>query len=95
MEIKMIQLDTTKTVISDAATDPIEMSLQALITAGKGCGYVTWEQMNEILPDEAVTPDKLELIMQNAREERDPSGVQMGPRVDRTQWPEVQLRLSR
>ncbi len=43
--------------------DPIETSVSELITRGKSRGYVTWEEMNEILPDEAVLPDKLEEII--------------------------------
>jgi len=46
-----------------APADPIEASVGELITRGKSRGYVTWEEMNEILPDEAVLPDKLEEII--------------------------------
>jgi RNA polymerase primary sigma factor len=53
--------------------DPIESSLQNLLQMGKTQGYVTWEQMNEHLPDEAISPDKLELIMMRL----DEAGVDM------------------
>jgi RNA polymerase primary sigma factor len=43
--------------------DPIEQSLLELLDKGKGRGWLTWEEMNECLPDEAVTPEKLEGIL--------------------------------
>ncbi len=46
-----------------AAADPVEASVNELVRRGKERGYVTWEEMNEILPDEAVLPDKLEEIL--------------------------------
>ena len=54
---------------AEAIVDPIEASLIRLLEIGKKHGYVTWEQMNEMLPDDAVSPDKLELIMLRLDEE--------------------------
>ncbi|MCH7701544.1 MAG: hypothetical protein IID37_07635, partial [Planctomycetes bacterium] len=47
----------------EVVLDPVEASIEALLLMGKEHGYVTWEGMNKILPDEAVSPDKLEMIM--------------------------------
>jgi len=55
--------DTIARNAKQASTDPIETSVNELMTRGKDRGYVTWEEMNEILPDEAVLPDKLEEII--------------------------------
>jgi len=46
-----------------AQFDPIEACVRELIARGKDRGFLTWEEMNEMLPDEAVSPDKLETIM--------------------------------
>ncbi len=43
--------------------DPVAHSVTALMALGKDRGYVTWEDMNNVLPDEAVEPTKLEIIM--------------------------------
>lgn len=51
-----------------ATTDPVELALQALLERGRERKYITWEEMNEILPDEAVNPDKLEMIMMTLEE---------------------------
>jgi len=42
---------------------PIEMAVELLLDLGRKRGYVTWEEMNAILPDEAVDPHQLELIL--------------------------------
>ena len=43
--------------------DPIEAAVEVLLGYGKLRGYVTWEEMNDILPDDAVDPAQLELVM--------------------------------
>ena len=48
--------------------DPIELSVQELIEKGKRRSYLTWEELNEALPDEAVLPDRLESILQKMEE---------------------------
>ncbi|MBN1514773.1 MAG: RNA polymerase sigma factor RpoD [Phycisphaerae bacterium] len=50
-------------VSSQVIVDPIEAAMSDLLDRGRKRGYVTWEEMNERLPDEAVSPDKLEMIM--------------------------------
>ncbi len=51
-----------------ATTDPVDLALQTLLSRGRERKYITWEEMNEILPDEAVNPDKLEMIMMTLEE---------------------------
>ncbi len=43
--------------------DPIEQCVNELIGQGKARGYLTWEELNEALPDEAISPEKLESIL--------------------------------
>jgi len=43
--------------------DPIEQCVNELIEKGKKLGYLTWEELNEALPDEAISPEKLESVL--------------------------------
>jgi RNA polymerase primary sigma factor len=43
--------------------DPIEQCVNELIEMGKTRGYLTWEELNEALPDEAISPEKLESVL--------------------------------
>jgi RNA polymerase primary sigma factor len=59
---------TTVTTAAGTPRDPIELSIQELIEKGKRRSYLTWEELNEALPDEAVLPDRLESILQRMEE---------------------------
>jgi RNA polymerase primary sigma factor len=43
--------------------DPIEQCVNELIDKSKSRGYLTWEELNEALPDEAISPEKLESVL--------------------------------
>jgi len=43
--------------------DPIEQCVNELIAKAKSRGYLTWEELNETLPDEAISPEKLESVL--------------------------------
>jgi len=43
--------------------DPVDLAINELLERGRERKYLTWEEMNEILPDEAIHPDKLEAVM--------------------------------
>ena len=49
--------------VESYAVDPIEECVTKLIESGKARGYLTWEELNESLPDEAVSPEKLEAVL--------------------------------
>ncbi|HET6496211.1 MAG TPA: RNA polymerase sigma factor RpoD [Thermoleophilia bacterium] len=53
--------------------DPVDLAIQELLERGRDRKYLTWEEMNEILPDEAISPDKLEIIMMTL----DEHGIEM------------------
>ena len=55
----------TKQVVDEA----IEKCVTELIALGKKRGYITWEEINEAVPDEAVSPDKLEMMLMRFEEE--------------------------
>ncbi len=39
-------------------------NIQLLISKGKSQGYLTYEELNELLPDDAIAPDRLDALMQ-------------------------------
>src|SRR5438309_4423175 len=41
----------------------IDEGLKTLIDSGKGKGYLTYSQVNEYLPDDAVNPEKLDQLL--------------------------------
>ncbi|HEX4146304.1 MAG TPA: sigma-70 family RNA polymerase sigma factor [Pirellulales bacterium] len=43
--------------------DHCDMDLQELVATGKAQGYLTYDQVNDYLPDEAVTPEKLDNLL--------------------------------
>jgi len=53
--------------------DPIERSVNELIEASRKRKYLTWEELNETLPDEAISPEKLESVLNRIEQ----SGIQM------------------
>ena len=44
-------------------TDALDASVDRLIAKGKERGYLTYEEMNDDLPDEAVSPDRLDSLL--------------------------------
>ena len=43
--------------------DKIDDGLKALLESGKEKGYLTYSQVNEYLPDDAVNPEKLDQLL--------------------------------
>src|SRR5260370_17878061 len=41
----------------------LDEGLKALIESGKHKGYLTYSQVNEFLPDDAVNPEKLDQLL--------------------------------
>ncbi|NOT02474.1 MAG: RNA polymerase sigma factor RpoD [Phycisphaerales bacterium] len=69
---------------------PIESAFTMLIGLGKERGYLTWEQLNDTLPDDAVCPDQLELLMIRL----DESGIETLDQADAARY-ESERRRSR
>ncbi len=65
----------TNTIVE---TDLVEVALSKLIERGREHGYLTWEVLNDSIPDEAVDPDKLETLMIRL----DAAGVEMLDEID-------------
>jgi RNA polymerase primary sigma factor len=62
----------------DKIVDPIELSVSELIEKGRQRGYLTWEELNDTLPDEAVLPDRLEAVLLRLEER----GIEMVDEAD-------------
>jgi RNA polymerase primary sigma factor len=45
------------------SVDNSDIDLEELVALGKAQGYLTYDQVNEYLPDEAVNPDKLDSLL--------------------------------
>jgi RNA polymerase primary sigma factor len=43
--------------------DLFEKDLQELVAKGKACGYLTYDEVNDYLPDEEVNPEKLDNLL--------------------------------
>ncbi|HVP13541.1 MAG TPA: RNA polymerase sigma factor RpoD [Phycisphaerae bacterium] len=59
-------------------TDPVEAGITDLITKGRQQGFLTWEELNDALPDDAIIPDRLEGILLRLEE----SGIDMVDEAD-------------
>ena len=51
------------TEVQSALMDPVDLAVRELVERGKDRKWLTWEEMNQLLPDEAISPDKLESIL--------------------------------
>jgi len=49
--------------VDQVVMDPVEMAIEVLLERSRKRKYLTWEEMNEVLPDEAISPDRLEVVM--------------------------------
>ena len=50
-------------VLRGGIVDHLDLDLQALVATGKTQGYLTYDQVNDYLPDEAVNPEKLDNLL--------------------------------
>src|SRR5882724_6348946 len=50
-------------LIGSGSQEEVDLRVNALITLGKTRGYLTYDELNERLPDEVVSPDKLDSLL--------------------------------
>src|SRR5260221_14044340 len=49
-------------LIGSGSQEEVDLRVNALIDLGKSRGFLTYEELNERLPDEVVSPDKLDSL---------------------------------
>src|ERR1700729_151232 len=49
--------------IGSGSPEEVDLRVQALLDLGISRGYLTYEELNEKLPDEVVSPDKLDSLL--------------------------------
>src|SRR6266404_7457569 len=50
-------------LIGSGSQEEVDLRVAALIGLGKSRGFLTYEELNEKLPDEVVSPDKLDTLL--------------------------------
>src|SRR5690606_2348483 len=50
-------------LIGSGSQEEVENRVNALVAMGTERGYITYEELNERLPDELVSPDKLDTLL--------------------------------
>src|SRR6188474_2005809 len=53
-----------KGAVGSDAADKLSPEVKNLIEEGKKRGFVTYDELNKVLPDDMVSPDKLDTILQ-------------------------------
>src|SRR5438874_238673 len=63
--VKEIVKDTVieTPLIGSGSQEEVDSRVQALLLMGTSRGYLTYEELNERLPDEVVSPDKLDSLL--------------------------------
>jgi hypothetical protein len=55
-------------LIGSGSQEEVDRRVKELIDLGKANGYITFEELNERLPDEVVSPEKLDALLMNIDE---------------------------
>src|SRR5438128_3054648 len=50
-------------LIGSGSQEEVDLRVNALIDLGKSRGYLTYDELNTRLPDEVVSPDKLDSLL--------------------------------
>jgi RNA polymerase primary sigma factor len=72
-------------LIGSGSQEEVDLRVQALLDLGTSRGYLTYEELNERLPDEVVSPDKLDSLLMMI----DEMGIKL---IDETDAPEHQQK---
>mgnify|MGYP003869593831 CR=1 FL=1 len=56
-------MTTDTPLIGSGSQEEVDARVASLIEAGKARGYLTYDELNERLPDEVVSPDKLDSLL--------------------------------
>jgi RNA polymerase primary sigma factor len=61
--VKVIMASIASPFIGSGSPEEVDLRVQALLDLGMSRGYLTYEELNERLPDEVVSPDKLDSLL--------------------------------
>src|ERR1700694_3621149 len=75
-------------LIGSGSQEEVDLRVQALLDLGTSRGYLTYEELNERLPDEVVSPDKLDTLLMMI----DEMGIKL---IDESDAPEHQKTVVR
>src|ERR1041385_7407191 len=69
-------------LIGSGSQEEVELRVNTLIGLGKSRGYLTYDELNERLPDEVVSPDKLDSLLMMI----DEMGIKLIDELDITEY---------
>src|SRR6476619_6660165 len=69
-------------LIGSGSQEQVDLRVNALIDLGKSRGFLTYEELNEKLPDEVVSPDKLDSLLMMI----DEMGIKLSDEMDIGDW---------
>jgi len=75
-------------LIGSGSQEEVDLRVAALIDLGKSRGYLTYDELNERLPDEVVSPDKLDSLLMMI----DEMGIKL---IDDMDIPEYQQKAAK
>jgi RNA polymerase primary sigma factor len=75
-------------LIGSGSQEEVDLRVQALLDLGTSRGYLTYEELNERLPDEVVSPDKLDSLLMMI----DEMGIKL---IDESDAPDQQKIVAR
>src|SRR5947209_10294530 len=59
----VLQMHMETPLIGSGSQEEVDLRVQAIKDLGTSRGYLTYEELNEKLPDEVVSPDKLDSLL--------------------------------
>src|SRR6266571_8203543 len=60
-QVSKMQMETP--LIGSGSQEEVDLRVHAIVELGKSRGFLTYEELNEKLPDEVVSPDKLDTLL--------------------------------
>ena len=89
-------------LIGSGSQEEVDLRVQAIKDLGTSRGYLTYEELNEKLPDEVVSPDKLDSLLMMIDEmgiklidETDVGEFTKRPKIQSQESPSSRCRRSR
>src|SRR5881394_3948191 len=61
--VRMRFMSIESPLIGSGSQEEVDLRVNALIDLGKSRGFLTYEELNTKLPDEVVSPDKLDTLL--------------------------------